>query len=83
MKCPYCGKEMAEGRIPEDRYTMKWIPEEKYDGIEKWKPFKKGIRLNPKLSYIKAYYCPECKKFIMDQDENGAYAETKDSVWYF
>ena len=83
MKCPYCSRDMLLGRIPQDKYTMKWIPEEKFEGIKMLKPFKKGIRLNPKLSYIKTYYCEDCKKFIIDQDENEAYVETDDSIWYF
>lgn len=26
MKCPYCDKDMEEGRIPTDRYNLKWEP---------------------------------------------------------
>ena len=83
MICPYCNKEMMLGRIPQDRFTIKWIPEEKCEGIKMIKPFKKGLRLNPKLHYIKAYRCENCKKLIIDQDENESYMETDDSVWYF
>ncbi|WP_179632189.1 PF20097 family protein [Clostridium peptidivorans] len=44
MKCPYCGAEMKRGFISQDRYSLKWIPEEKYKGgLFQW--FSKGIKL--------------------------------------
>ena len=29
MKCPYCQEEMINGLIYGDRYSLKWMPEDK------------------------------------------------------
>ncbi len=65
--CPYCGKEMHLGYIPQDRYGIKWIPEEKYEGpIFQW--FAKGIKLTGLglSSEIESFYCEDCQKIIID-----------------
>lgn len=64
--CPYCGAKMKLGFIHGDRYSLKWIPEERDKGILlQW--FAEGI----KLGYsIEAFYCEECKKIIIDGENN-------------
>lgn len=67
MKCPYCGKDMKKGIIPGDRYSLKWIPEEKNQGnLLQW--FSKGIKLSDALMDhgVQGFYCDDCKKIIID-----------------
>lgn len=67
MKCPYCGEEMIKGIIPGDRYSLKWIPDEKFlGGIFQW--FQKGIKLSDALLEhgVVAWYCDDCEKIVID-----------------
>lgn len=65
--CPYCEKEMHLGSIYQDRYALKWIPEEKDKGLLlQW--FSKGIKLTDLTTNgsIESFYCNECEKIIID-----------------
>lgn len=65
--CPYCGKEMHLGFINQDRFSLKWIPEEKDSGFL-FQFFKKGIKLTDTYTKgsVEAYYCGDCEKIIID-----------------
>lgn len=63
--CPYCGKEMHLGSIYQDRYNLKWIPEENDKGILlQW--FSKGIKLTNSSGSVKSFYCDKCEKIIIN-----------------
>lgn len=65
--CPYCGGEMHVGVIYQDRYALKWIPEEKDKGVFlQW--FSKGIKLTDINSNggVESFYCNKCEKIIID-----------------
>lgn len=67
--CPYCGKEMNLGYIHQDRYALKWIPEEKNKGaLLQW--FSKGIKLTDVTTgvSVESFYCKECQKIIIDTE---------------
>lgn len=63
MECPYCKKEMREGRIPADREAVCW-----YD-LHKEFPYADGVSLSatpyfgPK--YATAHYCSDCRIVIV------------------
>ena len=66
MKCPYCDKDMEEGRIPTDRYNLKWEP---MDGGIIQSVFnigKKNIELTSFLDNKQcvAYLYRDCKKML-------------------
>ena len=71
MNCPYCGKEMAVGSISQDRYALKWVPDDKDRGLLNFTPLIKGIKLTSLSSglSVKVFYCEPCRKFVMDQDD--------------
>lgn len=67
LKCPYCGKEMHRGVIYQDRYALKWIPEENDKGVVlQW--LSKGIKLTNSLEKggVESLYCEYCEKIIID-----------------
>lgn len=67
--CPYCGKEMELGYIPQGRFSLKWIPEEKNKGpLLTW--FPKGIKLTDLYSNgtVESFYCNDCEKIIIDTE---------------
>lgn len=70
MICPYCSKQMKQGIIPGDRFSLKWIPEENNKGsMFQW--FSKGIKLSDALydHGIESFYCDKCSKIIIDVKE--------------
>ena len=71
MKCPYCDKEMIIGSISQDRYALKWVPADRDKGILNFTPLVKGIKLTSMMDdlRVKVYYCEQCRKFVMDQDD--------------
>ncbi|MCU6733641.1 PF20097 family protein [Diplocloster agilis] len=71
MKCPYCDKEMIIGSISQDRYALKWVPADKDKGILNFTPLVKGIKLTSMMDdlRVKVYYCEQCRKFLIDQDD--------------
>lgn len=67
LMCPYCGKEMHLGFINQDRYALKWVPEEKDKGpVLQW--FSKGIKLTDLATNgsIQSFYCKDCEKIVID-----------------
>lgn len=67
MNCPYCGEKMKRGFINGDRYSLKWIPEEKDKGpLLQW--LSKGIKLADVFADngIESFCCENCKKIIID-----------------
>lgn len=70
MNCPYCDGIMKRGFIDGDRYSLKWVPEEKYKGpIFQW--FSKGIKLSDIYAHnnIESFCCENCKKIIIDIED--------------
>lgn len=67
LNCPYCGKKMNPGFIHQDRYAIKWIPEENDKGAI-MQLFSKGIKLTSAFENpsIESLYCSECEKIIID-----------------
>ena len=67
MKCPYCKEKMKQGFIVGDRYSLKWISEEKYKG-----PFSQllsnGIKLSDSFinNDVEAFCCLICNKIVID-----------------
>lgn len=58
---------MHLGYINQDRYVLKWIPEEKYKGpLLQW--FAKGIKLTglDTAGSVESFYCKTCEKIIID-----------------
>ena len=63
MECPYCKKEMREGRIPADREAVCW-----YD-MNKEFPYADGIPLSAtpyfEPKFAAAHYCSDCRIVIV------------------
>ena len=38
MKCPFCKEEMKTGTISQDRYALKWVPEDADKGLLNFTP---------------------------------------------
>ncbi len=62
MDCPFCGKEMREGRIP-SRDNLKWYESA---GENAWG---EGIRLNKSFQDTDAFYCSDCRQIILPVPE--------------
>jgi len=45
MKCPFCKEEMRVGSISQDRYALKWVPDDRDRGLLNFTPLVKGIKL--------------------------------------
>lgn len=70
MICPWCGKEMTEGCISQDRYAIKWVAREKSKGILNFTPLVEGIKLTSFAeNTVKVFYCKDCRKFVIDQED--------------
>lgn len=70
-KCPYCGKEMAEGII-QSAHEISWLPEYKRRVFSRAE-FHKGGAVLGKLSMIhgssvRAFRCADCKKVIIVEE---------------
>lgn len=72
MVCPYCNENMESGVIHGDRYSIKWIPQEKDKGIF-LSPFIKGIKLSDKSSSnsVEAYFCNQCDKVVINLQKDN------------
>lgn len=64
LNCPYCNKPMERGEIPQDRYALKWKPDNP-SGIHL---SKKDIMLSNLYENKKciAYLCEDCMKIVID-----------------
>lgn len=60
MECPHCGKEMRKGRLSGGRDYVYW----KDAG-----PDAEPVRLTGFAQEAQAFYCPECRKVILDVPE--------------
>lgn len=60
MDCPFCGKEMKEGKIPS---ALRWVE----DGQDDWE----GVALSTGLlgGAPKSFYCPGCRQIILPVPE--------------
>lgn len=77
MKCPYCNEEMIKGHIYGDRYTLKWLPEEKKLFLGIWA--KGGIVLGEGgidgiggRPTVEACMCKTCNKLIIDTNAENS-----------
>jgi len=67
MKCPFCGQEMAEGRICCGDRPIDWIPDGETGSLFEFIKPEKGVRINPMFSSgAFAYRCEACRKIIVD-----------------
>lgn len=71
MKCPYCGKEMQDGIIPNGGQPVQWIPEGSKPSYFNFTKAENGILLMNDFSLFrrnaysaKAAYCEDCKIVI-------------------
>lgn len=72
MECPYCNHVMKRGRIQSGNH-LSWTPEgESSLGLSRWSKSPNSIVL-AKFSVlwgseVDAFYCPSCKKIIINVD---------------
>ena len=66
MECPYCHNVMQKGIIYGDRYSLKWLPEEKDEGPV-LSHFMKGIKLAAWGQGIVTYYCEKDGVFLIEE----------------
>lgn len=70
MLCPYCNAEMEKGVIGQHDLTpITWISDNLIENAIL--PIHKTIKLTALLKggEIVTYYCENCKKFIIDENE--------------
>ena len=71
MKCPYCNSEMEKGYIGQSELfvPITWVS----DNVKEVAilPIRKTIKLTAtfKGCKITTYYCENCKKFIIDEND--------------
>ncbi len=75
VECPYCGKEMASGFIPNGQQPVQWIPDGEKPSFFSFSKAEKAVTLNNKFSILKAngykaeaYFCIHCKIIISPID---------------
>ena len=76
MNCPYCGKEMTVGSISQCKFALKWVSKEDDKGALNHTPLVKGIVMTSEWTgdtEVKVFYCPDCRKFVIDQDDMHFY----------
>lgn len=79
MNCPYCGKPMEAGWIPNAAYSVVWLPEnvnqkfrlyldteklEKLNGV-----VLRSLELRIQKRGLPAFLCRECHKVVIDYEE--------------
>ena len=62
MDCPFCGKEMKEGRIPSG---FSWVE----DGRDAWEEVRLSVGLLGKAP--KSFYCPDCRQIVLPVPEKA------------
>ena len=62
MDCPFCGKEMKEGRIPSNN-QLKWY-DNTVDTV-----MGEGVRLSESFRTAEAFYCPDCRQIVLPVPE--------------
>lgn len=74
MECPYCKKEMRAGAISAPRSQLVWCPNGE-DGkplSADWEgrvPLTRTPIFSFDESYVPAFYCPDCRRIILDVPE--------------
>lgn len=68
MKCPFCNAEMEPGNVFGDKFSLKWMHEDKKLILGAWTHdaivlAEKGVIRRPRF---KAFICIKCKKLIAD-----------------
>lgn len=68
--CPYCGKELLDGKLLGDRKALKWLPKDKELLFGLWAAggLSVGTHVPTQRSEARAHYCSYCKKLIIDLD---------------
>ncbi len=71
MRCPYCSKEMESGYIGQSELfvPITWVSNNVKERVVL--PIHKTIKLTATLKggRISTYYCEDCQKFIIDQND--------------
>ena len=65
MKCPYCDKEMKEGKLACSRFDISWVSKEGHF----WNKEKVYIHELFDCGMPKAYFCEESNKIIIDLND--------------
>lgn len=71
MKCPFCGKEMAEGAV-QSKYTIYFTDmPRKFSSLPRAQDVKLTMREGEKEhffppTYCTAFHCADCRKVIVD-----------------
>ena len=65
MKCPYCDKEMKEGKLACSRFDISWVSKEGHF----WNKETVYIRELFDCGMPKAYFCEESNKIIIDLND--------------
>lgn len=70
QKCPYCDKEMLDGKLLGDHKALKWLPKDKEMLFGLWACG--GLKIGDcgigQRAEARAWYCSYCKKIIIDVD---------------
>lgn len=69
--CPYCNKELLDGKLLGDRKTLKWLPKDKKLLFGLWAAggLSVGSRDLSGHAEARCHYCSYCKKLIIDLDQ--------------
>ena len=71
MKCPYCGKEMAEGYFRISNQDLCWTPKGKKANLFINKPYDYQVMLAKrsliKFTYIKVWRCETCQMEVINE----------------
>ena len=72
MTCPYCNQEMQKGFLAQTDvfWPIRWRPVPKEPPMLFYSN-KESIKLTSSLNsgQVIVYHCPDCRKFVIDQDE--------------
>ena len=68
MQCPYCGKEMLDGKLLGDRKALKWLPKDKQMLFGLWVcgGLSVGSHTPTQRAEARAWHCSYCKKLVID-----------------
>lgn len=66
--CPYCDKELLDGKLVGDRKALKWLPcdKEMLFGLWACGGLTVGTRTPTQRAEARAGYCSYCKRIIID-----------------
>lgn len=68
MDCPYCQTQMRPGYIPQDRYALRWVPDDSTSVLSLIGRGKDSVKLSDTLESfgLPAHLCQNCGKLIID-----------------